>query len=309
MQQQNLTGQWQSVPPSTWHAVLNIDADRPNNARLLMFDRTMPTVWKHARLHHLVRQGNAVVGAADFSPYPDPFTPQSPPPTERVSGPVELTLVSQHELVANIYAPREHLRLGFVTLETETPSEPDHRYTWREFTQWVADHMTHDSPLIFRGHKKARYRLRTTLHRTGRRDLIRYEQEDLPILKDYISSVSGRRYQLERRDDFHELLSLAQHHGYPTPLLDWTESPFVAAYFAFQGIRQRRDATSDQCRISVFNFEAYQRVAAAEQPALWSPALSLYIVRAASLGTDCCGRARSVPTTAIRVYACQRSRY
>lgn len=81
------------------------------------------------------------------------------------------------------------------------------------------------SNYAFRGLDNTEYKLDTTLIRLGGK----YHELERHLLRNF------RKYahrDVVERDSMWHWLSVAQHHGLPTRLLDWTYSPLVAMHFA-----------------------------------------------------------------------------
>src|ERR1019366_99540 len=78
---------------------------------------------------------------------------------------------------------------------------------------------------------------------------VRFMQVDVNALHQHLSSLTPHVFNLLSPIDYGAFMSLVQHHGYPTPLLDWTYSPFIGAYFAFK----RASPPTKKVRIFIFD--------------------------------------------------------
>src|SRR4029077_12878751 len=97
---------------------------------------------------------------------------------------------------------------------------------------------------IFRGQSKL-LRLRITFHRTGRADLARFLEVDMKTLHRHLSLRTSHVFNRDMPDENGAFFNLVQHHGYPTPLLDWTSSPFVPAFFAYPRLKNTEAVLAD----------------------------------------------------------------
>lgn len=118
--------------------------------------------------------------------------------------------------------------------------------SWDACKSWMDSHrFAGDS--LYRGQSRP-LPMNTTFHRTGRVDLYRYLHHDLPVFADYLSASGDGAYNVADLTDRGALVGLAQHHGFPSPMLDWSKSPYISAFFAFKGVVDS-PATSEPARI------------------------------------------------------------
>lgn len=129
------------------------------------------------------------------------------------------------------------------------------KMNWSDFKEYVSS-LARDT-YFFRGQKKP-WKLQTSFHRRERYCLDSYLNFDVPKLHKRLSSLTKHYFNLQVPEQNGAFFNLLQHHGYPTPLLDWSHSPYVSAFFAFRDWEIGYQGSED-VRIYIFNSAAWQK--------------------------------------------------
>ncbi len=128
--------------------------------------------------------------------------------------------------------------------------------SWKEYKDWVEAQAKQRKYYWYRGQADATWGLNTTFHREAKNTgmaMARYldliERGDVHY---QVCSRLNEHFNMGDRLQYASYLALLRNHGFPTPMLDWTLSPYIAAFFAFREC----NGTKPECRhVKIYIFD------------------------------------------------------
>ena len=100
------------------------------------------------------------------------------------------------------------------------------------YLQYIESQCTGERNVLFRGHTNATWKLEPKIARLLFRTRFSMPNAEYEMLRDFKRQALPHLPR-DLRDDW-DWLALAQHHGLPTRLLDWTTNALVALWFAVE---------------------------------------------------------------------------
>lgn len=139
-------------------------------------------------------------------------------------------------------------------------------------------------PLLFRGQANNKWELKTTLEKFpfDDRRLVFYHEKVLKA-QNQIESLKNKEWVVPSLEEYSKMLSnirpwdftdlfafefliYLRHYGFPSPLLDWSRSPYIAAFFAFQF--SQPDATHVSLYVNL-SAATKPRETYSDKPSIW----------------------------------------
>lgn len=184
-------GQWIGAATGTNDAklILNIDKDRPKNGTVYFQDGNRALSSIRGQIEFFIKGEDTIGNVRDIIPLIASNNDQEVLPK---TAQLILTKVTQDTIEGTWSADNgQHGDFNLNLRESTQSHVTAEKVEWDEYLSFAIKSKRDNSSLIFRGQTDAKYPLRTTFHRTDRRDMTRYAVEDVSELNNYLAASNS----------------------------------------------------------------------------------------------------------------------